>query len=84
MKKKSLSWRVRLAFGAAIFALLIVGAISYRGMAASTESGEWVGHTHEVLEDLQDLLALAGVDGFQLGALATVRPMVLDQDRGGV
>jgi PAS domain S-box-containing protein len=55
MKRKSLSNRtVQLAFGSAILALLVVGAISYRSMAASIESGRWVRHTHEVIENLQD------------------------------
>jgi signal transduction histidine kinase len=58
MKTKSLlSRKVQLAFGSAILALLVVGAISYRGMAVSSESDRWVRHTHEVLENLQDLLS---------------------------
>ncbi|SRR6266481_2409841 len=57
MKVKSLlNWKLQLAFGAAIFALLVVGAVSYRGIIVSKESGLWVRHTHEVLEDLKDLL----------------------------
>jgi PAS domain S-box-containing protein len=51
------SRRLQLAFGSAILALLVVGAISYRGMLESRESARWVHHTHEVLENLQDLLA---------------------------
>jgi PAS domain S-box-containing protein len=51
------SRRLQLAFGSAILALLVVGAISYRGMLESRESARWVRHTHEVLENLQDLLA---------------------------
>jgi PAS domain S-box-containing protein len=55
MNRKSLSNRtVQLAFGSAILALLVVGAVSYRSMAASIESGRWVRHTHEVIENLQD------------------------------
>jgi len=58
MNTKSLSRRrLQLAFGSAILALLVVGAISYRGMLESRESARWVRHTHEVLENLQDLLA---------------------------
>jgi CHASE3 domain sensor protein len=58
MKTKSLlNRRVHLALGAAILASFVVGAISYRSMAASTESDRWVRHTHEVLEKLQNLLA---------------------------
>ncbi len=58
MKTKSpLSRKVQLAFGSAILALLVVGAVSYRVMADSSESDQWVRHSHEVLENLQDLLA---------------------------
>jgi PAS domain S-box-containing protein len=58
MNTKSLSRRrLQLAFGSAILALLVVGAISYRDMLESRESARWVRHTHEVLENLQDLLA---------------------------
>ena len=49
--------KVQLAFGSAILTLLVVGAISYRGMVVSRESDRWVRHTHEVLENLQDLLS---------------------------
>jgi PAS domain S-box-containing protein len=56
MKTKSqLNWKVQLAFGAAILTLLVVGAISYRSMIESGESDRWVRHSHEVLENLQDL-----------------------------
>jgi len=57
MKRKSLlNWNVQLAFGVAILALLVVGAISYRGIVVSNESDLWVRHTHEVLESLKDLV----------------------------
>jgi CHASE3 domain sensor protein len=57
MKTKSLlNRRVHLALGATILALLVVGAISYQFMIASTENNRFVRHTHEVLEKLQDLL----------------------------
>jgi PAS domain S-box-containing protein len=63
--------KVQIAFGAAIFALLAVGAVSYRGMVVSAESDRWVRHTHEVIENLQDLRSAmdgveAGVGGFVL------------------
>jgi PAS domain S-box-containing protein len=58
MKTKSLPNRkVQLALGVAILASLVVVTISYRSMVASTESDRWVRHTHEVLENLQNLLA---------------------------
>jgi PAS domain S-box-containing protein len=53
--KSLLSRKVQLAFGCAIFALLVVGAISYRGIVVSSESDRWVRHTNEVLEQLHDL-----------------------------
>jgi CHASE3 domain sensor protein len=58
MKPKSpLNRKVQLAFGSAILTLVVVGALSYRGMVVSAESDRWVRHTHEVLESLADLLA---------------------------
>jgi signal transduction histidine kinase len=50
---------VQLAFGAAIVILVVVGAFSYRSMVESSESDRWVRHTHEVLENVQALLAAA-------------------------
>jgi PAS domain S-box-containing protein len=56
MQTKSVSNRtVQAAFGTAIAVLLIVGAISYRGIAVSGASDMWVRHTHEVIENLQNL-----------------------------
>ncbi len=53
--KPGLSHNMQLAFGAAILALLIVGAISYRSLGISGENYAWIQHTHEVLATLQDL-----------------------------
>jgi PAS domain S-box-containing protein len=56
METKSVSNRtVQVAFGSAIAVLLVVGAISYRGIAASSTSDMWVRHSHEVIESLQNL-----------------------------
>ncbi len=61
MKNKPISSpRVQWAFGLAIVILLGLGAISYRGMLISAESDLWVRHTHEVLENLDDLLVAMG------------------------
>jgi|HubBroStandDraft_1064217.scaffolds.fasta_scaffold00267_7 PAS domain S-box-containing protein len=58
MKSKlSLKHKIPLTFGAAVLMLLIVGTISYRGMAVSDESDRSVRHTREVIENLQDLAA---------------------------
>jgi diguanylate cyclase (GGDEF)-like protein/PAS domain S-box-containing protein len=57
MKRKSaLGSKVRLAYGAALLTLLLAGAMSYRAIVVSSESEQWVRHTHAVLGDLQSLL----------------------------
>ena len=73
MKTKSLlNLKVQLAFGAAILTMLAVGAISYRALAVSGELGQWMGHTHEVLESLQKLmLAMQNVESSFRGMIVT-------------
>src|ERR1700678_3102812 len=46
---------VLVAFSSAILVLLIVGVISYRSVIISRESNRWVRHTHEVLENVENL-----------------------------
>jgi PAS domain S-box-containing protein len=55
--KYLLARKIKLALACAIATLLAVGAISYRWVAVSSESDRWVGHTHDVLANLQDFLA---------------------------
>jgi PAS domain S-box-containing protein len=58
MKTKSVvKLKLQFAFGSAVLALLVVGAVSYRSMVESSESELWVRHTDQVLEKLQELLA---------------------------
>jgi diguanylate cyclase (GGDEF)-like protein/PAS domain S-box-containing protein len=52
-----LTRKLHVALGIAVLTLFAVGAISYRGMGVSDESYRWVRHTHEVLENLQELLS---------------------------
>jgi PAS domain S-box-containing protein len=67
-----LNWKVEVAFGAAILALFVVGCVSYRGLVVSGESDRWVRHTHEVMENLQDLrAAMDGVGSSCRGFLLT-------------
>ena len=49
-----------MVFGTAILTLLVMGAISYQTRVLSNESERWVEHTHEVLENLQDLQLAMG------------------------
>jgi PAS domain S-box-containing protein len=86
MKTKSpLSRKVQLAFGSAILALLVVGAISYRGMVLSSESDRWVRHTHEVLENLQDLLlATENIKSSYRGFVLTGKESYLESYRASI
>jgi PAS domain S-box-containing protein len=85
MKTKSpSSHKLQLAFGSAIFSLLVVGAISYRGMVESSESDRWVRHTQDVFENLQDLLtALQSVESNARGYLLTGNESFLEVYRAG-
>ena len=74
-----LNRRVQLAFGSALLTLLVVGAVSYRGLAASRESDRWVRHTHEVLASLQDFgLAMKSVESSSRGFVLTGEDAYLD------
>lgn len=54
--KPAYGGKTMVAFGAALATLLLVGAVSYRGMIALNESYVLVRHTHLVLESLEELL----------------------------
>ena len=47
---------VQAAFGFAAAIPVVVGALAYRGIGASSESNRWVEHIHQVLTDLQSVL----------------------------
>jgi PAS domain S-box-containing protein len=86
MKTKSpMRGKLQLAFGSAVLALLVVGAVSYRSLVESRESDRWVRHTHEVLESLQDLLAaMHTVESNARGYLLTGDESFLDVYRAGI
>jgi PAS domain S-box-containing protein len=70
---------LKLAFGSAILILLVVGAASYRGVVVSRESDRWVRHTHEVIENLQDLLlAMEGIESSYRGFALTGKESCLE------
>ncbi|MGO9992280.1 MAG: PAS domain S-box protein [Steroidobacteraceae bacterium] len=46
-------------FGALVVILFVVGALTYRGIIASTTTARWAQHTNEVLEHLADLRSAA-------------------------
>ncbi len=66
-------------------ASFVVGAISYRSMVAVTESDQWVRHTHEVLERLQDLLSeMRGIESSYRGFALTGKESHLESYRANV
>ena len=78
---KSLSDRVvQLAFGSAIAILLIVGGLSYRSIVTTGESNRWVQHTHEVLDNLDELqLAMETIASSVRGYLLVGNESYLDR-----
>ncbi len=83
MKTRSASdWVVHLAFGVALLAMLAMGAVSYRNVIVSSNSEQWLGHTREVLNGLEDLLFdMATVDSSSRGFALTGRESDLDPYR---
>jgi PAS domain S-box-containing protein len=86
MKTTSQSnWKVQAAFASAIFTLLAVGAICYRSLAVSSDSDRWVRHTHEVLENLEDLLfAMESVESSGRGFVLSDDDSYLEARSAGV
>ena len=73
------------AFGSAVLILLAVGAFCDRGLDASIESGAWVSHTHEVLENLQLMrLSMASIEASGHRYLLTGAKADLDASRGSM
>ncbi|MGA3081228.1 MAG: PAS domain S-box protein [Terracidiphilus sp.] len=65
--------------------LLLMGAISYRWMIVSDESNNWLRHTHEVLENIQDLsLAMESMDSASRGFALTGLESDLEPYRASV
>jgi PAS domain S-box-containing protein len=86
MQTKSMSNRtVQAAFGSAIAVLLVVGAISYRGIAASGATDMGVRHSHEVIENLQNLcLEMQRVESSSRGFVLTGDENVLRNNQDAV
>ncbi|HEX3133770.1 MAG TPA: CHASE3 domain-containing protein, partial [Planctomycetota bacterium] len=72
------------AFAAAIFILLVVGAVSYRSLERTTEARGWRDHTRDVQAQLSELLAaLMDVESSQRGFTLTGNEEFLDPYRLG-
>jgi diguanylate cyclase (GGDEF)-like protein len=80
-----LHWKLRLAFGSTVLALLVVGAISYHCLAVFSESSRWVRHTHEVIENIQDLrVGWESISSGSRGFVLTGKESYFDSYRAGV
>ena len=72
----------QIAFGSAILILLVVGALSYRTIAESSESDRWVRHSHEVMENLEGmLLAVVSLESSYRGFVLTGEESLLESYR---
>ena len=77
--------KVQFAFGLALLILVFVGAISYRSIVMSGESIRWDRYTHEVLENLQSLVADgASFESSYRGFALTGKQSDLDLYRAGI
>lgn len=86
MKIKSLlNRKVQVELGSAVLILVVLGAISYRAMVVASESTRWVRHTHEVLENLQDLrFAIESIESSYRGFALTGKESYLASYRADI
>jgi CHASE3 domain sensor protein len=83
--RRRLDRKVRAMVGAALSALLLVGTISYRRIVIWTDSIQWVRHSYEVLEKLEDVrLSVANIESSTRGFALTGDRSFLDSYRANV
>jgi diguanylate cyclase (GGDEF)-like protein/PAS domain S-box-containing protein len=83
--KPPVNRKMQVAFGSAMLTLLVVGAISYRGIGVSRESARWVSHTHKVLESVHDLVfAVESTESNSRGFALTGKESYLESYRAGL
>lgn len=56
--QSSIGKKLLLGFGLGLLMLLIIGTISFWSLVTLVDNTFWVTHTHEVLEDLENILSL--------------------------
>src|ERR1035437_1512800 len=83
---KSLAlWKVRLAFGLVMLALLTMGTISYRSMVISDNNNKSVRHVRETLTNTQELaLAIESIESASRGFVLTGEESYLESYRANV
>ena len=81
--KWSIGKKIGSGFGLALIALTIVGAVSYDSTTKLIDSAEWVRHTHEVLNGLDELLsAMKDAETGQRGYVITGEARYLEPYQG--
>jgi methyl-accepting chemotaxis protein len=55
--KWTIGKKIAISFGLALAVLIVVGWVSYASTSKLIESADWVAHTHEVLNGLEDVLS---------------------------
>src|SRR5580692_8897607 len=71
--------KVRSAFGFAILTLLLTGALSYHLLLVYEDGSRQVLHTHDILQNIQDLnLAMESIEAISRGFALTGKETELD------
>ena len=79
----SIGTKIGSAFGLALVAMIVVGAVSYDSTTKLIESAEWVRHTHEVLNGLDEVLsAFKDAETGQRGYIITGEARYLEPYEG--
>jgi methyl-accepting chemotaxis protein len=83
--KWSIGMKIGSGFGVALAALMVVGAVSFNSTAKLIDSAEWVGHTHEVLSELDSVLsAFKDAETGQRGYIITGEARYLEPYQGAL
>src|SRR5258708_1970015 len=81
--KWSIGSKIGSGFGLALAALVVVGAVSFSSTAKLIDSAEWVRHTHEVLNGLDEVLSgMKDAETGQRGYIITGEARYLEPYQG--
>jgi methyl-accepting chemotaxis protein len=81
--KWSIGSKIASGFGLALAVLMVVGAVSYNSTSKLIDSAEWVRHTHEVLNGLDEVLsAFKDAETGQRGYVITGEARYLEPYQG--
>ena len=79
----SIGKKIGSGFGFALLALIVVGAISYDSTSKLIDSAEWVRHTHEVINGLDEVLSgMKDAETGQRGYIITGEARYLEPYQG--